>query len=128
MSGDLLRISVAVMAVTTSDACSQQPPIPDAKAAGAPVGVAVYALSRGKGVPEPANRVFTQANALFRELHAAKQVVRVHPVERLGIEGERRLCAEFVDEQAARAAHARLLEMAQGIELLNVVIEACVKN
>lgn len=128
MSRALFGIILSLVAIVTGNACGQQPQAPNAKAAAAPVGVAVYALSRGKGVPEPAARVFAQAEALFRELQASQQIVRVHPLERLGIEGERRLCAEFVNEQAARAAHARLLEMAKGTELLNVVIEPCVKS
>jgi len=85
----------------------------------------VSALSRGKGVPEPAQRAFAQAERLFRELQAAKQVVRIHPVERLGLEGERRICAEFIDEKSANAAGARLLQMAEGVELLNIVVEPC---
>jgi hypothetical protein len=128
MSGAPSRITVALLAIMTSNACAQQPQAPNAKSAAAPIGVAVYALSRGKGVPEPAAGAFSQAQALFRELQASKQIVRVHPIERLGIEGERRLCAEFANEEAARAAHARLLEVSKGIELFNVVIEPCVKS
>lgn len=79
-------------------------------------------------MPDSAMRVFARAEALFLELQAAEQVVRIYPVERLGIEGERRICAEFIDERAARAAHARLLRMAEGVALLNVAIGSCVKR
>jgi hypothetical protein len=128
MSRSVLSIIAALAAVVTSDACSQRIQSTPPKSYGTPVGVAVYTLSRGKGVPELANRVFSQAQELFRTLQAEKQVLRIHPIERIGIEGERRLCADFVDEQAARAAHVRLLKMAEGAELLNVVVEPCLKS
>ena len=127
MNRRLLRVTIILLAVMGSDACAQQPE-PDEKSVNAPDSIAVYALSRGKGVPESAGRVMTQAEALFHELEAKKQVVRVYPVERLGIEGERRICAEFVDEEAVRAAYAHLMKLAEGAELLNVVIEPCVKT
>jgi hypothetical protein len=116
----------ALLVVMTSEACAPQPK-PQERSVGL-ASVAVYALSRGKGVPESAARVFSQAEALFRELQSSQQVVRIYPVERLGIEGERRICAEFASEQAANSAQAQLLKIADGVELLNVVIEPCSKN
>jgi hypothetical protein len=91
-----------------------------------PIGVALYALSRGKGVPEPTRDALRRASRLLEDLRREGRVVRLEE-SRIGIEGETRVCAEFADAESARQALERIRSLAQGVELLNVVEEPCSK-
>ena len=86
--------------------------------------LAVYALSRGKGVPDEARATLKDIRAL---LDAARQDGRVTDMAstRIGIEGETRLCVEFRDAAAADALGAEVRAAARDVELLNVVEERC---
>ena len=84
----------------------------------------LYVLSRGKGIPDDTWRVLEKMRAMFASLHAEKQVVRVHET-RIGLEGERRLCAEFINEAAAQAAWCRAKAIVARVDLVNIEIEPC---
>lgn len=88
---------------------------------------AVYALSRGKGVPEPTRGAFRKARVL---LEGAKQRGEVLGFKetRIGLEGETRLCVEAKDVAAARALLRELRAIGQNVELFNVVVEPCLKR
>lgn len=90
----------------------------------APPTLAVYALSRGKGVPDEARATLKDIRAL---LDAARKDGRVTDMAstRIGIEGETRLCVEFRDAAAAAALGAEVRAAARDVELLNVVEERC---
>ena len=88
---------------------------------------AVYALSRGKGVPEPTRRVFRKARTLLEGAKQRGEVIRVKET-RIGLEGETRLCVEAKDIAAARALLRELRTIAENVELFNVVVEPCLKN
>lgn len=90
-------------------------------------GLAVYALSRGKGVPEEAQRSLAAAREMFEKLRHEQKVVRVVET-RIGLEGENRLCAEFVDRKAARDARDRLTALTRGVALISIVEEPCDKK
>jgi hypothetical protein len=45
--------------------------------------------------------------------------------QRIGLEGETRLCAEFADPEQAAAAFERLRPVVQGVDLVNLTREAC---
>lgn len=82
-------------------------------------GVSVYALSRGKGVPDEARRVLDQARQVLKNGQEQGEVTRL--VERrIGLEGETRLCAEFVDETVARRFFHQLNQLSLGVELVNI--------
>lgn len=85
---------------------------------------AVYSLSRGKGVPEPARDLLRQARALLDEAKQQGTEVTIRHM-RIGLEGETRLCAAFADPMAARDMLARIRELARDVELVNVAIESC---
>ena len=89
-----------------------------------PPSVAVYALSRGTGVPAATRDALRSMRTLLEELEGQRLVTRIQQA-RIGLEGETRLCAEFADAGAARAALARMRQIAQGVELLNIVEEPC---
>jgi hypothetical protein len=88
---------------------------------------AVYALSRGKGVPEPTRGVFRKARTLLEGAKRRGEVIRVKET-RIGLEGETRLCVEARDVAAARALLRELRAIAENVELFNVVVEPCLKK
>jgi hypothetical protein len=88
-----------------------------------PQSLAVYALSRGKGVPEATRRAFGEIKAKLQSLHDSAAVVELKE-QLIGIEGETRLCAVFVDPRAAREEYQRLARY-QSVDLLNIVLESC---
>jgi hypothetical protein len=126
-----LGAAIAATAVSFG-ACAQQPPArsePTAQAeSGAqPSTLAIYALSRGKGVPPETREAFDAARRLLESLREEHKVTRI-VATRIGIEGERRLCAEFADSKVAKETHDKLLAMSKSAELLNIVAEPCEGN
>lgn len=107
-----------------SESTTDPPPPPGTAAPTEGRELAVYALSRGKGLPDETRAALTGARDLFAKLRESGQVLRV--VEQtIGFEGERRVCAEFVDARAAAAAREQLLAQSGRTELFNIVMEAC---
>ncbi len=88
---------------------------------------AVYALSRGKGVPEPARGALRKARTLVEGAKQRGEVIRFKEA-RIGLEGETRLCVEAKDVAAARALLRELRAIAENVELFNVVVEPCLKQ
>ncbi len=89
-----------------------------------PSTIAIYSLSRGKGVPPETREALKQIRALLEQKQAANSVSALQS-NRIGIEGETRLCAEFRTSQDAQAALAEIRRISAGMELLNVVEEPC---
>jgi hypothetical protein len=85
---------------------------------------ALYALSRGRGVPEPTRSAWQAAWSLLETARRDGQVARLEQA-RLGLEGEVRLCAEFDDPQAAQEMADRVRTIVRDVELLNLVEEPC---
>lgn len=85
---------------------------------------ALYALSRGRGVPEATRKAW---QAAWVELEAAQRDGKVTRLEqrRIGLEGEVRLCAVFDDPKVARSMLDRVRSIVTGVELLNLVEEPC---
>jgi len=88
---------------------------------------AVYALSRGKGVPEPTRGALRKARTLLEGAKQSGKVIRLKET-RIGLEGETRLCVEAKDVAAARALLRELRAIAENVELFNVVVEPCLKK
>jgi hypothetical protein len=97
-----------------------EPPVTRA----APLGVAVYALSRGRGVPEATRAAWQAVRTLLEDAHRRGLVTRLEQT-RIGLEGEVRLCAEFSDPERAQELLRRAREIGGGVELLNIVEEPC---
>jgi hypothetical protein len=89
--------------------------------------IAVYALSRGKGVPEPTRAAFGKALTLVDEAKRRGKVLKATQT-RIGLEGEKRLCLEAKDVATARTLLLELRVIAEGVELFNVVVEPCLKK
>jgi hypothetical protein len=82
-------------------------------------GVSVYALSRGKGVPDEARQVLDQARQELKNGQEQGEVTRLIE-RRIGLEGETRLCAEFVNEAVAERFFLQLNQLSYGVELVNI--------
>lgn len=104
---------------------TQTSPGADSKAA--PVHITIDALSRGKGVPTETRDAFKQIRALLERQQATSAVVAVR-YQRIGLEGESRLCVEFRNASDAQAALTEIRRIAAGAELLNVVEAPCPSN
>ena len=89
--------------------------------------LAVYALSRGEGVPEPTRGALQRARTLLEGAKERGEVIRLKEA-RIGLEGETRLCVEAKDVAAARALLRELRAIAENVELFNVVVEPCLKK
>lgn len=89
--------------------------------------IAVYALSRGKGVPEPTRGALKKARTLLEGAKQRGDVIRFKEA-RIGLEGETRLCVEARDGAAARALLQELRAIAENVELFNVALEPCLKK
>jgi hypothetical protein len=87
-------------------------------------GFAVYALSRGKGVPEKARGVLEQVRKLAEADQREGLEVTIQ-ASRIGLEGETRLCVQYGDPEAASRALERVKVLAHGVDLVNVVVEPC---
>jgi hypothetical protein len=88
---------------------------------------ALYALSRGKGVPEPTRGAYRKARTLLEDAKKRGEVKWLKET-RIGLEGETRLCVEAKDAAAARALLREVRTIAEKVELFNVVVEPCVKK
>lgn len=87
----------------------------------------VYALSRGKGVPEEAREAMKAVAAIVEADRERGIAVRSERT-RLGLEGETRLCIEYDDEDAAAAALRSISEAVEGVDLMNLEVESCMRQ
>lgn len=126
---------------TTSSAPESPPPVVDEKpsAASEPTApsspstagrakpiksFAVYTLSRGAGVPPAAREALEQVTNLVES--DRKRGVRVTlETTRIGIEGEKRMCAEYEDPRDGAQAWERASAIVKGVDLVNLVAEPC---
>jgi len=81
-------------------------------------------LSRGKGVPDEARAAYQDIRALLERQRAAYAVTELR-TQRIGLEGETRLCAEFESAKDARAALAEIRKRAASVDLLEVSQAPC---
>jgi len=87
---------------------------------------ALYVLSRGKGVPDEARKVFGEVRDLAESDREEGIAVTIQ-TKRFGLEGERRLCVEYQEEEKARRLFDRAKALVEGVDLARVVVEACVE-
>jgi hypothetical protein len=96
----------------------------DPVAPDAGLGFSIEVLSRGGGVPEAALNTLRRIREDL-EAQQARGVTVVVSETRLGLEGERRLCAAFEEPEAADAALRRAHSIAAGVDLVNLKAGAC---
>jgi hypothetical protein len=88
---------------------------------------AVYALSRGRGVPEGARDTLTKFRNLLEKAEKAHEVVRFTE-QRIGLEGETKICAEFRSPEFAEKAWSEIQRIAGDQELIDIRVERCRKK
>jgi hypothetical protein len=96
-------------------------------AAADPRSFAVYALSRGAGVPSEARRALEEVRERVDADRRDGVVVRSRRT-RIGLEGETRLCVEYEDPEPAQRALARARDIVKDVDLVNLVVEPCDKS
>ena len=88
---------------------------------------AVYALSRGRGVPPAAREALRKVRALV-EKDQKRGIGVTMETTRIGIEGETRMCIDYKKAAEGRRAYDRARAIVKGIDLVNLVAEPCAKN
>lgn len=125
----VFMLALGSCAMLVLGACSENPDTngdqPVADTAGAEF--ALYALSRGRGVPEPTRDAFDKASTYLEESRQRGEVLSLNKT-RIGLEGETRLCVQAKDAAAARALQEQVWSIAGDVELFNVVEEPCSKK
>ena len=81
-------------------------------------------LSRGSGVPAATRTVFRSMLEQLEQLRADGQVVSVTN-DRIGLEGESRLCIVFSGRAALDAVTRQFEALAEGVDLLQVKQSSC---
>ena len=76
---------------------------------------ALYALSRGKGVPAPTRGAFEEAQSLLEDARQSGEVLALTKT-RIGLEGEARLCVRARDADAARDLQRKIRAIADNVE------------
>jgi hypothetical protein len=87
--------------------------------------IAVYALSRGTGVPDEARQALRAARALFAKWGAEGRVLDLVDIP-IGLEGDTRLCARFATPVDATSALEELDVLGRDVDLFQVKAEPCV--
>ena len=120
------RLAVWSLLLIAAVAACANDPVTDRPAAASfePRSFALYALSRGKGVPERARAVLDQAGSMLKDLQARGADLTLTQ-ERIGLEGETRLCATFADASLAEETLERIRRLASGVDLVNLTEEPC---
>jgi len=91
------------LALAALSACSDTAEASGKPAAASKSEFALYALPRGKAVPEPTREAFRKAHTLMKDARRRGEVLALKQT-RIGLEGETRLCVEAKDTTAARTA------------------------
>lgn len=85
---------------------------------------AVYALSKGAGVPKEARLGLHWSEATLRKAKASGISLRMEK-QVLGIEGEQRLCVTVANSAIGRELLARIRSHTRGVPLFRVELESC---
>jgi hypothetical protein len=118
----------------TVDTQAPRPPVmnapkpkPSGRVARKPVkSFAVYALSRGKGVPPEAREALRRVVQLADE-DQRRGVKVVVMTARIGLEGETRVCFAYEDPQEGARACERARAVVENVDLVNLAVEPCEK-
>lgn len=89
-----------------------------------PTAIVITTLSKGRGVPAPARDAYKQIRGLLEEQQSQSAVTNID-TQRIGIEGEMRMCAEFRDRAQAEYTFEQIRKISTDVELLNVVEGPC---
>lgn len=93
---------------------------PDRQPPPEPLAFSMYALSRGKGVPEPTRETYRKVRNMLRQAEADGTVGRLRE-SRIGLEGETRIDFELSRARDTKELMSRIRALIQGVDLLNLV-------
>ena len=85
---------------------------------------AVYALSRGKGVPPEARAALQRVETMVEESRKRGVTVTV-TTARIGIEGETRVCFAYEDPKEGARDYERARDLVKDVDLVNLKVESC---
>lgn len=122
LKGIFLLLAMSILLIEAAAGCAEIN-ARESMAPG-PSSFSVYALSRGKGVPDEAREVLGYARQILKQGQKQGEVKRLVD-RRIGLEGETRLCAEFADEHAADRFFDQLHRRSLGVDLVNIKKEMC---
>jgi hypothetical protein len=112
-------LALAALTVVAAQSPSPRPGVPASV-----TSFAVYALSRGKGVPGEARQAVQKVRDLIEADRGRGLVVKVE-TRRIGLEGETRTCVEYKRPQDGTPAYRRARAIVTGVDLVNLVAEPC---
>lgn len=84
----------------------------------------ITTLSKGRGVPAPTRDAYKQIRGVLEEQKNQSAVTRID-TQRVGLEGEMRMCAEFSDRTQAEYTLEQIRKISADVELINVVEGPC---
>lgn len=88
------------------------------------MSVVITTLSKGRGVPAPTREAYKRIRGLLEEQKKQSAVTRID-TQRIGLEGETRMCAEFRDRAQAEYALEQIRKLSAGVELIHVAEGPC---
>ena len=112
---------------TTSEPASPPVAVPAPPPAPSITSFAVYTLSRGAGVPPEAREALEQVTSLV-EADRKRGVKVTSETTYIGLEGEKRLCAEYEDPKEGTRAWELAGAIVKGVDLVNLAAEPCRKK
>jgi hypothetical protein len=131
-TSEVSATSVTSETAAPSDTSQPPPPVmktprpqpPDRSAQPPLQSFAVYALSRGKGVPPEAREALRRV-VEFAEEEQKRGVKVTVTSTRIGIEGETRVCLSYEDSKEGARAYERARAIVKNVDLLNLEVEPC---
>ncbi len=81
-------------------------------------------MSKGRGVPAPTRDAYKQIRGLLEEQKNQSAVTDID-TQRIGLEGEMRMCAQFRDRAQAEYTLEQIRKLSADVELIQVVEGPC---
>lgn len=81
-------------------------------------------MSKGRGVPAPTRDAYKQIRGLLEEQKSQSAVTDID-TQRIGLEGEMRMCAQFRDRAQAEYTLEQIRKLSADVELINVAEGPC---
>lgn len=108
---------------------SETPPVDDAQAApekdqAESTAVVITTMSKGRGVPAPTRDAYKQIRGLLEEQKSRSAVTGID-TQRIGLEGEMRMCAQFRDRAQAEYTLEQIRKLSADVELIHVAEGPC---
>lgn len=129
LRGSLVPVLAFLLSGFCLAACAREPGPTTSEPPSTPAvtSFAVYTLSRGAGVPAEAREALEQVTNLV-DADRKRGVKVTSETTYIGLEGERRLCAEYEDPKEGTRAWERAGAIVKGVDLVNLAAEPCRKK